>query len=207
MIPKTAYSILLKLRTGLSFGCPLIDEAIGKFESSSGITEISGEAGTGKTQFCLSLSLQCQLPIACGGIEGSCAYISCGEGEFPIRRLSQLASAFESKFNIPQSKLLEGIFIENCYSPEDVYSTLQKKLPEMCASKNIKLLVLDSLAGAVRTEFDARDKGDMIDRTKYLFKLAQLLKWLADTFELCVIVVNQVHLCRASRINYTSHFE
>jgi hypothetical protein len=41
-----------------------------------GITEISGEAGTGKTQFALRLALQVQLPAVEGGLDGAALYIS-----------------------------------------------------------------------------------------------------------------------------------
>lgn len=147
MTPKSAFDLLLNQRQKLSFGCPKIDEVIGKLDPDSGITELSGEAGSGKTQICLVLSLQCQLPLSSGGIAGCCAYLSCGEGDFPIRRLSQLASSFEARSGFTQTTLLGNIFINQCYSPEDVQNTLSKKLPEMCTSSNVKLLIVDSLAG------------------------------------------------------------
>ena len=34
----------------------------------------------------------------------------------------------------------------------------------------------------------------MKERTTVLFKLARQLKWLSDTFNVCVVVVNQVRL-------------
>jgi len=43
-------------------------------------------------------------------------------------------------------------------------------------------------------EYDSKDSADMIERTHFLFKFAQNLKWLSDTFGLCVVVVNQVNL-------------
>jgi len=149
MIPKSAFELLGSHTPSLSFGCPRIDEAVGKLTPGSGIVELSGEAGTGKSQICLVLSLQCQLPATCGGMEGSCAYICCGEGDFPIRRLSQLAASYEAKSGISQNTLLENILIDQCYSPEDVQKTLSKKLPDMCSTGNVKLLIIDSLAGRV----------------------------------------------------------
>ena len=124
--------------------------------------------------------------MSSGGLNGSCAYISCGEGEFPIRRLSQLQSspAFEGC-------TLEKVLIEQCYSPEDMISTLRTKIPEMCEKKCIKLLIIDSLAGLVRNEYE-RDTNDMIVRTTFLFRFASALKWLADTHKVCILVVNQV---------------
>ena len=172
-------------RPELSFGCSVLDDAVGRLPTC-GINEISGEAGAGKTQFCLSLSLQCQLPVSSGGLDGACAYITCGEGEFPIRRLSQLQSspAFTGC-------TLEKIHIEQCYSPEDMTKTLRTRIPEMCENNGIRLLIIDSLAGLVRNEYE-QDIVDMMDRTTFLFRLASTLKWLADIYKVCVLVINQV---------------
>ena len=146
MTPVSAFDLFNGERPELSFGCEKIDRVIGML-NVAGITEISGEAGTGKTQFCLCLSLQCQLPVSKGGMNGSCTYLNCGEGQFPIRRLNQLAGSYSPDIT-QQTKFLENVMIEQSYSPEEALNTLSKKIPEMCLSKGVKLLIIDSLAGA-----------------------------------------------------------
>lgn len=49
-------------------GCGAVDEILGNGLSTVGITEICGEAGSGKSQFCLQLSLAVQLPVHLGGL-------------------------------------------------------------------------------------------------------------------------------------------
>ena len=49
-----------------------------------------------------------------------------------------------------------------------------------------------SIAGMVRTEYDTSSSKDMALRTSLLFRLAKQLKWLSDTFHICVVVINQV---------------
>jgi RecA/RadA recombinase len=118
-----------------------------------GITEIAGEAGCGKTQTCLTLALQVssnnfrelptttsmlaasadwiqvQLDVKYGGRGGAAAYLSCGEGIFPIRRLSQLAAAFETRTGVPSEQLLANVHIEQCYNIDDAQAILVGELP------------------------------------------------------------------------------
>jgi RecA/RadA recombinase len=123
-------------------------------------------------------------------MSGAAAYLSCGEGEFPFKRLQQLASEFEAIHSIPSSQLLSNIHIENCHNSEIIQESLLHRVPALCRNENLKLLIIDSLAGIVRFEFQAKDM--IVARSEYLFKIAQQLKWLADTYKLVIVVVNQV---------------
>lgn len=194
MIPQTAFSLLQQQNNKqkyLSFGCKIIDNALGGGIPVQGVTEISGVAGAGKSQVCLTLALQAQLSSTFGGLSGSVAYLSCGEGEFPIRRLSQVASFYEIKTKRKQSDFLKNVHIEQCYSVDDIHDSLTSRIPEMIRNQGIKLLIIDSLAGIIRHDFDTADSEDMRIRTAFLFSLSQKLKWLADTYNVCVVVVNQ----------------
>lgn len=113
---------------------------------------------------------------------------------FPIRRLSQLASAYEASPGIPltASDFLQRIHIEECNNTDAAIDTLFKKLPEMCQRLQLQLIVVDSLAGLVRFEYDGKSTADMRDRTTLLFKVSKQLKWLSDTFQVAVVVINQV---------------
>lgn len=126
----------------LSFGCPILDEATGRIPTQ-GISEISGEAGSGKTQLCLTLALRCHLPCSSGGLSGSTAYMSCGESDFPIRRLQQLATSLETRHKISQSEFMSNVHIERCFNSDNIYESLTGRLPEMCKSQNVKLVIID----------------------------------------------------------------
>ena len=49
-----------------------------------------------------------------------------------------------------------------------------------------------SLAGLIRLEFDGSNKKDMAIRTALLFRLSAKMKWLADTYKIAIVVINQV---------------
>ena len=187
----------------LSFGDRILDDTAGGGIFTNGITEISGEAGAGKTQFCLCLSLQCHLDRSLGGLGGSTVYLSCGEGLFPDRRLDQLSEAYAAKYRsisstsistrpLSQRDFLNNVHVLTLHHTGQAQEVLSRNVPELCQQQGVRLLIVDSLAGMARTEFDSSNKDDMKKRTAALFGLASKLKWLADTFSLCVIVVNQV---------------
>jgi RecA/RadA recombinase len=77
-------------------------------------------------------------------------------------------------------------------------SSLQvNAIPKMCnpidkCATPVKLLVIDSLAGLLRFDYDTTSSEDMKQRTMMMFHISRKLKWIADTFQIAVVVVNQV---------------
>lgn len=182
----------------LSFGDEIMDRGAGGGILRSGVTEISGEAGSGKTQLCLILSIENQLRSVRNRnrqTNQKTAYLQCGEGEFPIQRLSQLAASKSAQLenkSVSKHTLLDGVLIEKCYSIEDILEAVTLKIPTMCRDDGVSLLCVDSIGGLARSEFDTTDKEQMFERTSMLFDLGTKLKWLSNTFDVCIVVVNQV---------------
>ena len=58
----------------ITLGCQTLDNFLGGGVPVQGITEVTGQSGSGKTQVALQLSLCAQLPPAFGGM---------GKGEAP----------------------------------------------------------------------------------------------------------------------------
>lgn len=56
----------------------------------AGLTEISGKAGSGKTQLAMNLCLTAQFPKALGGLHKKTLYINT-EGPFTTERVLQMA--------------------------------------------------------------------------------------------------------------------
>jgi RecA/RadA recombinase len=123
--PTTVFSMVQDVARNpiLSLGCDHLDDLL-RGGLRKGITELAGEAGAGKTQICLQLLLQVQLPVAEGGLEGG-AFLLSTEGDPPIQRLDQMQvccallcivfqfshNCFTSliKFRISQSNFINGL--------------------------------------------------------------------------------------------------
>jgi RecA/RadA recombinase len=62
----------------------------------------------------------------------------------------------------------------------------------MCQTLHLQLIIIDSLAGLVRFEYDNKSSIEMRERTALLFNLSRQLKWLSDIFHVAVVIINQV---------------
>jgi hypothetical protein len=76
--------------------------------------------------------------------EGSVAILSCGEGLFPIRRLSQLAQAYEASTGIAAGDYLSRIHIEQCNNTEEALDTMVNNIIKFLCSHNDGMLCLCS---------------------------------------------------------------
>lgn len=157
------------------------------------ITEIAGPAGCGKTQFCIMLSVLATLPQDKGGLDASVIYIDT-EAAFSATRLVEMASnRFPDVFNSNESlvQLSERIHVYWESTCTSLWDRLQR-LEEEVISKGVKLIILDSIASLVRKEFDSRVSRNLNERTALLSKEAAILKYLAETFHIPVVVTNQI---------------
>eukprot|EP00128_Syssomonas_multiformis_P018273 Colp12_sorted_trinity150504_noHs@24688 len=173
----------------LTTGCAQLNAILGGGIPTTGITEIAGESGTGKTQLALQLALNVQLPHKAGGLHGAAVYL-CTEAAFPARRLNQLIS--EKGKSDPAFlglALADNIFVEHVGSVEEYWEVIDNKLPILLRSHAVRLLVLDSIAGMVRSEYETER---MAERAAVLFKIGAKLKELSDDFHMAVVCLNQV---------------
>lgn len=96
----------------ITFGCNALDQITQNGLPIRGITEIVGESGCGKSQICLQLALNVQMPLSDGGLEKEAVYI-CTEDAFPSKRLVQMVE-HRNKTYRNDRKWLDKIFIEHC---------------------------------------------------------------------------------------------
>ena len=70
--------------------CRSLDELLGGGVETLSLTEVFGEFRAGKTQFCHTLCVTCQMPIESGGGGGKIIYIDT-EGTFRPERVAEIA--------------------------------------------------------------------------------------------------------------------
>jgi len=169
---------VMKLKTGSE----TFDNLLGGGFETGAITEAFGEFGSGKTQIGHLLSVRCQLedPTAVA------VYIDT-ENTFRPERIKQFALGC----GLDPDKVLKNIKIARAYN-SDHQMLLAEKVEELIKTQglNVKLVIVDSLTAHFRAEFIGR--GTLAERQQKINKHLHLLMKLADTYNLCVYVTNQV---------------
>ncbi|KAK9210420.1 hypothetical protein WN944_002790 [Citrus x changshan-huyou] len=172
-------------------GCPIIDRCLGGGIPCNSITELVAESGSGKTQFCLQLTLSAQLPSSHGGLSASSLYLHT-EFPFPMRRLHQLSHTFRPSNN---HNPCDYIFVQSVHSVDQLLDIMPKIESFIKNSSNsrfpIRLIVIDSIAALFRSDFD-NTMDDLKKRSFLFFKISGMLKAMAVGFGLAVLVTNQV---------------
>ncbi|KAJ6242614.1 DNA repair protein rad57 [Anaeramoeba flamelloides] len=182
----------------LSVGDRSLDELFGKgIPQNGGLIEIYGEAGCGKTNFCLQLLCQAQLPEIVGGFGGKPIYIS-SEGYGYMDRLLQLSEHYVEKYSDLFKKsedLINEIAVESVSSIDQLLVTINKLIPNL-ESGDYKLIIIDSIASIMRVGIE-----QAISRAKTLLQIATKLKYISSTYNIPIILVNQVSAVIREEVN------
>ncbi|ANB14419.1 putative DNA-dependent ATPase RAD57 [Sugiyamaella lignohabitans] len=153
------------------------------------ITEVSGESGSGKSNFLTQLCVTVQLPKALGGLEKSALYI-CTESGFETRRLIDMIEYIKQTHSLNESQISsDNVHCINCRDQEHLEQVLKYQLPVAIERFNVGILLIDSIAAHLRAEFDLQH---VQQRNNKLILLSRHLRKLASLNELAVVIANQV---------------
>lgn len=208
-LKKSIFSILQQHPPRrLSTGCGLIDNALGGgLPDSGGIVEvcwtiaplsepsalnacnrrgqICGEAGSGKTQLCIQILLQAQLPPEQGGLAGAGLFVSTKADSG--KRHQDLLKTWQPKFGTAISS--QNLLISKVGEPSELLRLVQRDFRPLIRAKNIKVVVIDSIASLVTGVYE-QDEQDQ--KTKWLYTISRELKILADECHVLIVVTNHV---------------
>ncbi|KAK3116589.1 DNA repair protein rhp57 [Teratosphaeriaceae sp. CCFEE 6253] len=175
-----------------------LDLALGGGLAVGKVTEFVGESAAGKTQFLLTLLLAVQLPTPHGGLGKAALYIST-EAPLQTSRLSQLLDNHPKLASLsPEERpSLSRVHSAHVHDLEAQDHILRFQVPVAIRRHDIGLLVIDSIAANYRPEFDKgtgpRGAAEaFVKRNHQVSQLGVLLRRIAETHGIAVVVANQV---------------
>lgn len=148
------------------------------------VTEVYGEFGSGKTQFCHTMCVNVQKPKDEGGLDGGVLYIDT-EGTFRPERIVSIAKAK----GLDPEKVLDRIVVAKAYNSSH-QELIMEEVGPVIEKNNIKLIVVDSAVGLFRAEYLGR--GTLSVRQQRLNRFMHLLTRTAEIYNIAAIATNQV---------------
>ncbi|DAC73395.1 MAG TPA: DNA repair and recombination protein RadB [Thermoplasmata archaeon] len=164
--------------TLLSLGCQPLDALLGGGLESGIITRVYGEAGSGKTNFCLQAAREC---VRSGK---KVAYIDT-EG-VSVERLRQICLDYDFK------KILHDILF---FSPSS-FESQEQMIGDAIATKGIGLIVVDTITMFYRLNLENDREGGIRSFTRQVTNL----QVAARGKDLLVIITEQVYTDKAGEV-------
>ncbi len=195
-----ALEVLEKQRTSQSFtfGIESLDNLTFVSELGNGgvrageTYEFFGAFRSGKSQLCHQLAVTVQLPPELGGLGKKAVYIDT-EGTFSPARIMQIAERFkeEKGWKKDTKEILKDVMYARAKN-SDVQQAIVIKLLEMMsqAPEEYGIVIVDSVTAHFRAEYAGR--GTLAERQQILNAHLNSLHRLADTYEVAIVVTNQV---------------
>ncbi|KAK3580793.1 hypothetical protein CHS0354_025132 [Potamilus streckersoni] len=180
-----------------------VDQMLGVGVQLCKVTELCGEPGVGKTQFCLQLAVDIQIPTVFGGLHGEAVYIDT-EGSFITERLADIIAAtirhcehiaqmepneelLEHLKSLTMQHMLTGIHYYRCYNYVQLLAIVHLLPAFLKNHPKVKLVIIDSLAAPFHHDFE-----DFSLRTRILTSMAQSLVKMAAEFKISVVLTNKM---------------
>lgn len=180
----TATSLYGRGRERISTGSKSFDDLLGGGLETKAVTEVYGEFGTGKTQLCHTLCVLVQQDGSAGGLGAKALYIDT-ENTFRPERIVSIAQArgFDSR------KALENIIVAKAYNSAH-QELIIEEAGGIIEENNVKLVIVDSAVAHYRAEFLGR--ATLSERQQRLNRFMHILVRIAETYEVAVVVTNQI---------------
>lgn len=168
----------------LTTGSKSFDDLMGGGIETQSITEFFGEFGSGKTQVCLQLAVNAQLPKSDGGLDGDVLIIDT-ENTFRPERIAQMAEGID----LDPREALSRIHVARAFNSHHQMLLVDKAF-DLAKEFPVKIIVVDSLTAHFRAEYVGR--GALADRQQKLNKFMHDLLRFGDVNNAIVAVTNQV---------------
>lgn len=168
----------------ISTGSTKLDEALGAGIETMTLTEFFGPSASGKSQMCMQLAVNAQLPEESGGLESRVVYIDT-EKSFNPGRVENLA-----KFRgIKPREALKKILYVRVSSLSELFEKANKA-EEFLSRRDTRILIIDNIISPFRLESEKRGAHE---RPLLLQKLLWKLLLYTDELNAAVVFTNRVY--------------
>ncbi|KAI9756888.1 MAG: Meiotic recombination protein dmc1 [Lichina confinis] len=167
----------------ISTGSKQLDSILGGGFQSMSISELSH-----------TMSVICQLPKDMGGAEGKVAYIGVETAQEAAAAGTVLIQSAQTQKELSDPKVdpeqaQENIAYARALNSEHQLELLNA-LSMQFASNEYRLLIIDSIMNCFRVDYCGR--GELADRQQKLNQFLSRLAHMAEEFNICVLMTNQV---------------
>lgn len=159
--------------TRLTSGCEVIDDLLGGGFENGVVTQLFGAPGTGKTNICLQLIIEC--------VKSGKKVVFIDSEGFSPERFEQIAGS-------DASVIAKDVIVYEPISLDQQYSSI-KELDKI-VKENVGLIVLDSATTFYRL---ALDNGDNMSLRRVLANQVAHLHRIARKYDIAVVITNQVY--------------
>lgn len=161
------------------------------------ITELVGTPGAGKTQLCLKLCLNVQIPQTVGGLEGKALYIDT-KRDFHPTRLKEMAMDLEKRFqhkvkDFKATNMLKNVYYVDCLNAAQLMATITNLRKYLTAQPNINLIVVDTIS------FPLRMLEDIYKRTALLMEIHDSMQRIMHNYNVAFVLTNELGYHRRRR--------
>lgn len=176
--------------------CRELDIALSNGIPTGVITEFCGPPGCGKTQMCLQLCVNVQMPSELDGLDGEAVFIdtNCGYSPYRFRSIAKAQSTlcqnicqnFRSPVSVLLDKFMNGIKSYFVRDYGELLAVIHNLSTFLAGNSRIRLIVIDSFSNLFR-----QMKGDVILSQTVYVTLTNLQK-LANKFSCAIVLTNEL---------------
>lgn len=159
--------------TRLTSGCEVIDDLLGGGFETGVVTQLFGAAGTGKTNICLQLIIEC--------VKGGKKVIFIDSEGFSPERFEQIAGN-------GAATIAKDVIVYEPINLEQQYSSIKEI--DKIINENVGLVVLDSATTFYRLALE--NDGNISLRRELANQIAHLHR-IARKYSVAVVITNQVY--------------
>ena len=168
----------------ITTGSSELNRILGGGFQTGKLTEVYGPFKSGKTNLAHTIAVTIQLPKKKGGLGSTVAYIDT-ENTFSKEKIKRIAK----RFGLEPKKVLSQIYHARIYSSDHQIQMIQKA-ETLCKTRNVRLIVVDSLMALLRAEYVGI--GMLARRQGVLNNMIHGLSRVAETYNCAILLTNQV---------------